>query len=490
MELDASFLDWFPAWKEKCDSMVLHAMELSGINKPLEDIKIAIALSGGVDSMALLWLLKHAGYRNITALTVNHHLRSGSSDEADAIHDWCVSQSISHAILDWQPEDDEVLDVGDKDNGDNKKRYLHNIKTGIQEKARHARYGLLIDYCHGHDIAILFTAHHRDDQLEKAWMALEHGATVDNLVPMPWVRSYRSCWLLRPLLEQTKGELETLIQCVHWPNWLDPSNKSFCYTRNKIRHYLDHYQPLTSSVSRQIWQNRMWGMQCHMQEVKESLDWMVLELTKRYVKYHGMGAVKLVPALWKEVPYALLFRIVRFVLAQFNAPFTEIRDASLRRTVTWMTTSRSSMNQKFSFQKILMKKNSDDSVMLWRESAYVEADFVLDYTQKEQWNWDHRVCISYHKQKIDREHAEALMVQIGAFSHVQQRFPNHPWLEVLRMMFAPYHETLPVLYNDYGPLKGDWQNDHFFSDDGLWQLWFSLEQRLYMSSYFLKNESF
>ncbi|MCB1721002.1 MAG: tRNA lysidine(34) synthetase TilS, partial [Alphaproteobacteria bacterium] len=110
---------------------------------------IAVAVSGGPDSMALCWLLSRWAVERgvkIHVLTVDHGLRPEAAEEAIQVGAWLGgwSQQVEHHILRWKTPAD----------------------TAIQEEARKARYGLMAEYCRVHDIRHLFLAHHRDDQAE------------------------------------------------------------------------------------------------------------------------------------------------------------------------------------------------------------------------------------------------------------------------------------------------------------------------------------
>ena len=115
---------------------------------------IAIAVSGGPDSLALTLLLHQwacQNQKNIPALTVDHGLRLGSAKEALHVQSWMQQHSIPHKILTWQ---------GPKPT------------ARIQETARRMRYSLLQQACWDQDITTLMTAHHAYDQVETFLMRL------------------------------------------------------------------------------------------------------------------------------------------------------------------------------------------------------------------------------------------------------------------------------------------------------------------------------
>ncbi|HRQ60295.1 MAG TPA: ATP-binding protein, partial [Alphaproteobacteria bacterium] len=102
---------------------------------------LAVALSGGPDSMALAHALHALGFK-LHLLTVDHGLRDESADEAKSVGAWVRGwKGCTHHILRWQGQ---------------------KAASRIQENARAARYGLMAEYCRMHGIAHLCLAHHRD----------------------------------------------------------------------------------------------------------------------------------------------------------------------------------------------------------------------------------------------------------------------------------------------------------------------------------------
>lgn len=112
---------------------------------PTPDRPLAIAVSGGPDSMALLALAAAAFTDSVIAATVDHRLRAASAQEAAMVADWCAAHRIPHATL-----TPDTPPTG----------------ASIQAQARHARYALLADWALAAGASALATAHHADDQAE------------------------------------------------------------------------------------------------------------------------------------------------------------------------------------------------------------------------------------------------------------------------------------------------------------------------------------
>ena len=178
---------------------------------------VAVAVSGGPDSMALA-LLAHAWASRrggqAWALTVDHGLRPESAEEVRTVAGWLAARGIPHQGLVW---------AGDKP------------RTGIQEAAREARYRLLAGWCRERGCLHLMTAHHREDQAETYLIRRRARSGVDGLAGMSTVRELDGCRLVRPLLGVTRARLAALLALQGQPFLRDPSNENPAYERSRLR---------------------------------------------------------------------------------------------------------------------------------------------------------------------------------------------------------------------------------------------------------------
>lgn len=185
---------------------------------------IAIAVSGGSDSLALLvlfaeWLQARRGPPlRATVLTVDHGLRPGSLDEAQLVAAHAARLGLPHATLHWRGE---------------------KPVTGLAAAARDARYGLLCAYMRSNGIDLLLTGHTRDDQAETLLMRLARGSGIDGLAAMPVLSSLASAGgdlrIGRPLLACSKMRLANALRArnVAWAE--DPTNLDPAYERPRLR---------------------------------------------------------------------------------------------------------------------------------------------------------------------------------------------------------------------------------------------------------------
>jgi len=184
---------------------------------------IAVAVSGGPDSMALAILsdrwARERGGRAI-ALTVDHRLRPESADEAAMVGHWLAARGIPHSVLIWD---------GPKP------------ATGIQEAARAARYRLLTERCAAEGCLHLLTAHQREDQAETYLIRRRAGSAGDGLAGLAAVRELADLRLLRPLLGVPRARLAALLDTERQPYLRDPSNRNPAFERVRVRERLDSH---------------------------------------------------------------------------------------------------------------------------------------------------------------------------------------------------------------------------------------------------------
>ena len=196
--------------------------------------RIAVALSGGLDSVVLL----------------DQVCKSYQAQSKNSIKDSLVKYPeiwVFHIHHGLQKPADEWLVFCEK----LAKKYrvhfdfrlLHLVKDGdqgnVEARARAGRYEALADLCAYHGIQDLLLAHHQNDQAETILLQLLRGAGVAGLSGMPEQRVLSSegdeITLWRPLLDQSRVQLEAYAK-VHKLKWIeDPSNQDMSYRRNAVR---------------------------------------------------------------------------------------------------------------------------------------------------------------------------------------------------------------------------------------------------------------
>ena len=190
------------------------------------DERIALAVSGGPDSMAMLALAHAAFPGQALAATVDHRLRPESADEAAMVAGYCTTAGIAH----------ETLAIAiPPEAGDN-----------IQSWARQERYALLQRWAVEAGAASLATAHHADDQAETFLMRAARGSGLPGLaavrarrdLAMNLAGHHQKLALVRPLLGWRHQELRAVATDAAVPFVDDPSNADDRFDRTRFRRLL------------------------------------------------------------------------------------------------------------------------------------------------------------------------------------------------------------------------------------------------------------
>ncbi len=203
--------------------------------KPL----LAVGLSGGADSTALLHLAAHWARRrggSILALTVDHGLRAGSAAEAAEVASRCAVLGIEHRILAWR---------GDKP------------RSAIQARARAARYDLLELACAENGVLHLLLGHHADDQRETIAMRAARSSGPIGLAGMSAIAERRHVRVLRPLLALGRASLRIWL-AARGIAWLeDPSNRDPRFLRARMRAGAEPVAPILAIPDRAVSERRL-----------------------------------------------------------------------------------------------------------------------------------------------------------------------------------------------------------------------------------------
>lgn len=199
----------------------LGAAEFDRLMRPLgpfeASARLAVAVSGGADSMTLMLLAGHwaaARGGEAVGLTVDHGLRPEAATEARQVKAWLAARGILHKTLRW---------TGPKPS------------ANLQAEARVARYRLLEEWCRKKGVLHLLLAHQREDQAETFLLRLGRGSGVDGLAAIAPVGEADSVRLLRPLLAIPRARLIATLKAAH-QDWIeDPSNWDPRYSRVRLR---------------------------------------------------------------------------------------------------------------------------------------------------------------------------------------------------------------------------------------------------------------
>ena len=184
--------------------------------------KLAVAVSGGPDSLALAFLTKCYSLENkinVKYFIVDHKIRKESSLEAKTVKNVLKKVDINSEILTW-----------------NGKKPLKNI----QSLARDKRYSLLVNECKKNKIKNLLLGHHVDDLAENFLIRIVRGSGLNGLISLNKKTIYKNKKLniLRPLLDLEKKDLIYISKEVFNFFIKDPFNVDQNFKRTRIRNLL------------------------------------------------------------------------------------------------------------------------------------------------------------------------------------------------------------------------------------------------------------
>ena len=185
---------------------------------------ILVGVSGGADSLYLLWHLQENGFRT-TAATFNHQLRPSAADEVEFVQRICIEWSVPYLS-----GTQDVLS------------YARKQKLSTEEAARECRYRFLFDVAEKIGAAAVATGHHADDQAETVLMHFLRGSGPGGLAGMR-PRTFFPQWsktipLVRPILPISRTEIESWCREKGLQPVNDESNMDNHYFRNRLRNRL------------------------------------------------------------------------------------------------------------------------------------------------------------------------------------------------------------------------------------------------------------
>jgi len=227
---------------------------------------VAVAVSGGPDSAALIFLINEWSNLvkgKVTSLIINHNLRKESSKESKIVSNLLKENKINSKIL---------------------KVKKNEIFKKTMKEARINRYNLLINYCRNNSILHLFVAHHKDDQIETFLNRKISGSDFYGLQGIKNINLSNQICIIRPLLDYSKKQIikfniDNGIRFIE-----DPSNKNYNYTRPVIRKFLDQ---TNSSIKKKI--NKDFQLiqdysELYNKMISELMIKIIIEAKKNYIK--------------------------------------------------------------------------------------------------------------------------------------------------------------------------------------------------------------
>jgi tRNA(Ile)-lysidine synthetase-like protein len=173
-----------------------------------------IAVSGGLDSMALLWVANFLHQQGkigpVRALFIHHNTRKGQRDDGRLVEQFCRENEIPYKVIHLEG--------------------LDKVESNFEARARRMRREACVGDLKRREL--LWAGHHLDDSYEWNFMQRHRSTNPKSGLGIP----VRNKALIRPFNCVTRSQLETLVRNEHIPYRQDPTNEDVRFDRNFIRH--------------------------------------------------------------------------------------------------------------------------------------------------------------------------------------------------------------------------------------------------------------
>ena len=274
--------------------------------------KIAIALSGGVDSIVLFHLLVTEykdSYKQLVVFHINHGLREESYEEAEFVEKFVKDFDVKFYK--------EELNMSDLE---------RDSHTSEEMLARELRYKAFNKMAKLEGVTKLLTAHHKNDQVENILMRLLTGRSIDHSLAICEEIEMAGLTIYRPLLNSLKAELEEYAKEKNLHYYVDATNFDTDYTRNNIRHNI---VPLLNDINSGSFDNLV-NFANYYQNINNNLKKAILSNKDNYIFSRDEDKISLVKdkflELNEEEMYFLLKDLITDELGVFDVKQKAIFD--------------------------------------------------------------------------------------------------------------------------------------------------------------------
>jgi tRNA(Ile)-lysidine synthase len=379
--------------------------------------KIAVAVSGGIDSLALTLIAKDwATKRNIQiiGITVDHRLRKKSTEEAIYVSNLLKSKNIEHHILTLQ----------------------ENIpQKNIEAILRERRYKILTEFCKKKNIRVLLVGHHLQDQAETFFLRLFRGSGIDGLASMQNRSEINEITILRPFLNLDKENLRQYLveNKIQWVE--DESNTDEKYLRNKIRNFLNTFE------DKKIILKRINSAIEEIAKAKTIIDKEVAAANTNIFSFNPKGFYKINKPEFLNLEEDLGLRILANVLMKVSGNPYKPRLIKLKRIYQKILKGL----KKETFYGCVLQKVDNNNFCVYREYSAIDAD--IDIIPGKEILWDNRFKITPDKTAKDFKVSH---LKKGEFNQLlkevkKQDYKKYKELKNLKGLEKQVFYTLPLL---------------------------------------------
>lgn len=377
---------------------------------------IIIAVSGGIDSMALLFLsFKFCQNTNINliALTIDHKIREESYQESRFVAQICQKNNIDHYTL----ENNSFIP-----------------KSNIESNLREIRYDLIANFAKKKNVTNILLAHHQQDVAENFLIRLFRGSGIDGLSAMDQISSFKGLNLIRSLLDFTKEELKNYLIKINIKYIEDPTNEDQKFLRNKIRKFLNDFE------DKKIINQRIVRASKNILENRKIISDLVIKKAPEIYEFNNLGYFLLKKDKFINLNKELSFRYLNLIFNYFNAFYYKARLEKIDNVYNWILFDKD--HKAKTFCGAIIEYFDQNNFIIYREKSKIKPQEII----KNQFIWDNRFEISIDQNlkllDIEITHLQAEELNILLQNNNFKNYKN------IKNPLKKVFYTIPVLKNN------------------------------------------
>jgi len=383
---------------------------------------LALAVSGGPDSMALLhcacrWMRSRQA--SLTVLTVNHQLRAEAKDEVTKVAEWAENLGLPC----------HILTIPNKLLGNN-----------ISAQAREWRYRLLTGWCRDNHVLHLLTAHHQDDQVETFFNRLERGSGLEGLSCMRQITYMNGVRLLRPLLSSRKESISEFLlkEKIDWVK--DPTNEDENYFRARFRKIFPQLSDQGLISAPRV----MLGI-ANLQRANAMIEDEISRLTSQYIEISPAGYMMLDTDFLKKASAEVALRVLNRCLMIIGGHRDSVRYSTLDHLYQRLLHPPLSTA---TAAGCCVMNGIKNKILIYRERHAIAAPLKLEFGEQ---LWDCRFIVTYAASKKDLMNCHVGQLSLGRSALLKWIKNNCITLSsvqryLLKNLPSQVYPTLPAIY--------------------------------------------
>jgi len=313
--------------------------------------KVAVAVSGGCDSLALtIALNEYCRFKKIKlfAVTINHKVRKDADKEAAQLNKILSKNKIAHQIL-------EV-------------KWLEKPTSNIESKLREARYELLYEFCLKNKIEFLFLGHQLEDVAENFLIRLFRGSGLDGLSTISEISEYKKIKLLRPFLNITKDQLKEFLQSKKIKWFEDETNDDEKFLRNKIRKFFNSFS------DKNLIQKRIKNSTDEIAQMRDLFDLDLIDKAKEILQFQG-DSFLLNLEKFKVIPEKIALKILALTAMEISGKEYKPRLERLKIFYDWILLNK--IHKARDFYGCVAKKYDNNSIIISKKTDLIKSAKTL-----------------------------------------------------------------------------------------------------------------